>query len=230
MDPPTSREAPQFATAEYSAGTPAVHCKACGRAIDGAHFQINGATLCPRCTEQFKAQQPTDSHAAFVRAALFGVGGAVLGFAVYVGFGLATGLMSGIVSLAVGFIVGKAIITGSRGVGGRRYQVLAVFLTYGAVSLSAVPLLLSSHLTQRTAQTQAADAGPAKPAMSPGRAIGMLVFIGLASPFLALGNPLQGLIGLVILFVGIRIAWRMTAARTFQIVGPIGGAAPTAAG
>jgi hypothetical protein len=230
MDSPTSSEVPQFATAEYSAGAPAPLCKACGGKVDGPHFQINGATVCPGCTQQFKAQQPADSHAAFVRATLFGAGGAVLGFALYVGFALATGLTSGIVSLAVGFIVGKAVVAGSQGVGGRRYQVLAVLLTYGAVSLSAVPLVLSQHLEQRAVRTQAADAGRATPAMSPARAVGIVVFLGLASPFLALGNPLQGLIGLVILFVGIRIAWRMTAARTLQIVGPIGVAAPTAAG
>ena len=42
-------------------------------------------------------------------------------------------------------------------------------------------------------------------------AVGYLAILGLASPFLELGSsPLNGLIGLVILFVGIRIAWQLT--------------------
>jgi hypothetical protein len=42
-------------------------------------------------------------------------------------------------------------------------------------------------------------------------AIGYLVMIGLASPFLELSSsPFNGLIGIVILLVGIRISWRMT--------------------
>jgi hypothetical protein len=41
--------------------------------------------------------------------------------------------------------------------------------------------------------------------------IGVLVGIGLASPFLELADPVHGIIGLIILFVGMNIAWRMTA-------------------
>jgi hypothetical protein len=44
-------------------------------------------------------------------------------------------------------------------------------------------------------------------------AIGTLTMIGLASPFLELTEGTSGLIGLVILFVGMRFAWKMTAGR-----------------
>jgi hypothetical protein len=44
--------------------------------------------------------------------------------------------------------------------------------------------------------------------------------IGLASPFLELQESFGGIIGLVILFVGIRIAWRITAAKLPEISGP----------
>jgi hypothetical protein len=51
--------------------------------------------------------------------------------------------------------------------------------------------------------------------------LGRLALFGLASPFLEVaGNPVGGLIGLVILFVGIRIAARITAARPAQVFGP----------
>jgi hypothetical protein len=66
--------------------------------------------------------------------------------------------------------------------------------------------------------------------MSPLKALGVLTAIGLASPFLDLANPAHGVIGLIILFVGIRIAWRLTAGRAVNITGPINDPAPTAPG
>ena len=69
---------------------------------------------------------PQDSHSAFVRGITFGVGGAILGLILYSGFGIVTGIEIGYLSLAVGFIVGKAIRMGSRGIGGRRYQIAVV--------------------------------------------------------------------------------------------------------
>ena len=66
--------------------------------------------------------------------------------------------------------------------------------------------------------------------MSPIKAAGILMLIGVASPFLELSNPMHGVIGLVILLVGIRIAWRMTAAKPVSIVGPLNEAAPATPG
>src|ERR1700675_3859003 len=96
-----SDKVPQFTTAEYSvkAGEP---CKVCGQAISGAYYQVNGAKTSSQCVQRNKDQLPQDSHAAFARGVLFGVGGAILGLGIYVGFALATGLIAGLVSLAVG--------------------------------------------------------------------------------------------------------------------------------
>jgi hypothetical protein len=44
--------------------------------------------------------------------------------------------------------------------------------------------------------------------------------IGIASPFLDLQNPTHGIIGLIILFVGLRFAWQFTAGRTLHVSGP----------
>lgn len=222
---------PQFSTAEYH-GKPGENvCKTCGREIVGSFYKVNGALTCAGCAQKIKDQMAKDSHAAFVRGVLFGIGGAILGAVLYVAFALITGLIAGIISLAVGYLVGKAIVKGSGGVGGRRYQVAAVLLTYMAVSLAAVPITLSHYYKKLSAQqhnaqqqAQVADSAPApqapKPTMGLGSAVGTLALIGLASPFLALNNPGQGAIGLIILFVGIRIAWRITAGRTMSILGP----------
>ena len=152
---------PQFSTAEYSAGSAAPSCKACSRKISGAFYRVNGAPTCADCTERLRRDVPQDSHAAFVRGVLFGAGAAVAGFALYVAFAIATGLVIGYVSLAVGYLVGKAIVLGSRGVGGRRYQIAAVLLTYMAVSLAAVPISLSVHMKHSSAQQHAQASDPA---------------------------------------------------------------------
>ena len=230
MEEKDSNGVPQFATAEYSQPGAAL-CKACGKSITGAYYRANGVPVCGNCAQRIKGQIKVDSHSAFVRAICFGVGGAVLGLALYVGFALATGWIVGFVSLAVGYIVGKAIVFGSGGVGGRRYQVAAVLLTYIAVSMAAVPIAISQQMKQKSAQQQAQASDPAaavKPKMSPLKALGVLTMIGLASPFLDLSDPAHGVIGLIILFVGIRIAWRLTAGHAVNITGPINDPAPAA--
>ena len=167
---------PQFATAEYSGNAGEATCKACGKGIGDPYYQINGAKVCSNCAHTIKEQIPQDSHAAFGRGVLYGVGGAILGLGIYVGFALATGLVAGLVSLAVGWLVGKAIVTGSGGVGGRRYQLVAALLTYMAVSLAAVPIALSQDMKQREAKVHAPASEPAAqaPKMSAAKAVGVL--------------------------------------------------------
>jgi len=224
---------PQFATAEYSDKAGETVCKSCAQKISGAYYRVNGAPTCANCAQRIKEQMPQDSHKSFVRGVLFGVGGAILGFGIYVAFALATGWMVGYISLAVGYIVGKAIALGSGGVGGRRYQVAAVLLTYIAVSLAAVPIAVSQHMKHRSVQQHAQVNDPASahaPKVSVAKAVGVLALLGLVSPFLELANPAHGIIGLIILLVGIRIAWKIAAGRQLNISGPISEPVPATPG
>ena len=233
MEGKPSNGVPQFATAEYSAQRGVALCKSCGKSITGAYYRANGVPVCASCAQRIRDQTPVDSHPAFVRGICFGVGGAILGLALYAGFAVATGWIVGFVSLAVGYIVGKAVAFGSGGIGGRRYQVAAVLLTYIAVSMAAVPIAISQQLKQKSAQqqAQASDVAiAAQPKIHPLKALGVLIVIGLASPFLDLANPTHGVISLIILFVGIRIAWRITAGRAVNIVGPVHDPAPAMPG
>ncbi len=200
-------EAPQFATAEYAADRPTMQCAACRQPIGGSYFKIKGSPVCAGCTEAIRAKMPRDSTGAFLRAIVLGIVGALIGLALYVAFALATGLIIGWVSLAVGWIVGKAMHLGSGGVGGRRYQVVAVALTYLAVAMSAVPIALYQNGRIHHLQMSLA-------------LLGRLAWLGVASPILELRDTVSGLIGLVILFVGIRFAWRFTAGQTLQVSGP----------
>ena len=248
-DPTFADGTPQFSTAEYP-GTPGTgRCKSCNQAITGSYYRVNGAMACPACGERVKRQLPQDSPAAFTRGLLFGVGGAILGLILYAAFGIITGLMIGYVSLAVDYIVGKAIKMGSGGVGGRRYQIAAVVLTYAAVSITAIPIYIAQaakeHKVERVQQSQtvpgpaekgAMNVSPAPQQVAPSAehppnllaALISLVLIGLASPFLELQDPFHGIIGLIILLVGLRIAWKIAAGISIQILGPFKLSAPTA--
>ncbi|HEY2823838.1 MAG TPA: hypothetical protein VGJ06_22540 [Candidatus Acidoferrum sp.] len=259
----TGKSAPQFGTVEYAGGAGAERCKTCGQSLGSQYYRVNGAVTCNYCGEQALLRKPLDSHQIFVRGLLFGVGGAIIGLIIYAGFGIITGLMLGYISLAVGYIVGKAIMKGTDGIGGRRYQIAAVLLTYAAVSLSAIPIGISQVIkhqqerhrniaahatspatraappipdgsaTDHSADTtttvtpddpqdepQTETRAPGKAPMNLGAVIGSLLFAGLASPFLELQDPIHGAIGLIILFVGLRIAWQLTAAKELDILGP----------
>jgi hypothetical protein len=236
---------PQFGTAEYQPSAGSDTCKSCNQSLGGRYYRINGSLACERCTEQLKAQLPKDSHSAYVRGLIFGIGGALLGLVLYSAFGIITGIVIGYISLAVGFIVGKAIKLGSGGIGGRRYQIAAVLLTYAAVSVSAIPIGISMAIKEKKIQPPArVEQSPSVPAQSSensdrngtpasqppqtapkapmhlGAALAGLALLGLASPFLELQDPIHGVIGLVILFVGIRIAWQLTAGVKVDIIGP----------
>jgi hypothetical protein len=237
-----SNPAPQFKTAEYTVTSGGDRCKTCNQAIVGQYYRVNGVTACQSCAEQVKSQMPKDTHQAYMRAIIFGVGAAILGLILYAAFGIITGLEIGYISLAVGYIVGKGITYGSKGMGGRRYQLAAALLTYAAVSIAAIPIGISqSNKADRTpdvnqsqsslsvsdqspkassadASRQDAQGAGSRPGL--GAALGYLALLGLASPFLQLQDPIQGVIGLVILFVGIRIAWKLTAGSSVDIIGP----------
>ena len=229
---------PQFETAEFPAKPGTDSCFVCHQPITGSYFRVNAQMASDACAERLKNSIPKDSHAAFSRAVTFGAGAAVAGLALYAVVGIVTGLMIGYVSLAVGWIVAKAMMKGSGGLGGRRYQIVAVLFTYAAVSLAAIPMAIADFAKTKKSRTENRvvtqqpneNANPEAPAGDDGKtpsshakgegtgrsltslsAIGYLALVGLASPFLELGSePLNGLIGLVILLVGIRIAWQMT--------------------
>ncbi len=268
---PESNEVPQFQTAEFSSERPAQSedvCALCRQPIHGSYYRIRGAMACEACTQQVLMRKPVDTHAAFVRAVFFGCGAALLGLILYSAVGIIFHLEIGFISLAVGYMVGKAMMKGSGEIGGRRYQWVAVVLTYAAVTVSAVPVGISQYMAshnhtkqirQGTATTQPTPTAPkvapgsspaaqgtqpsqdaaanadqkvapsqtATPAAAPRtingwkllKLLALLLGYGLASPVLGvMSSPLSGLIGVVILFVGVRIAWQIAAGRSLPAI------------
>ncbi len=232
---------PQFNTAEYPGQPGTDSCYFCWQPIATRYYRVNNRMACPACTEKAAHAVPQDSHAAFMRALLFGAGAAIAGLALYATVEIATGWIIGYVSLAVGWMVGKAMMAGSKGIGGRRYQIAAVLLTYTAVSMAAIPVIISHVVEQRKATHQVQTEEPSSsdsdssqpdqprsgPQINFFAAIGQLALIGLASPFLELQDPLHGLLGLFILSIGIRIAWQLTkGTRATGILGPFSASPP----
>ncbi len=206
---------PQFSTAEY-ATRPGLHCQFCQQAIGGTYYRVNSATACPGCAEKMRLDQELDKHAAFVRALAYGIGAAIAGL---VGYALIAIVLQGWVisymSIGVGWIVGTAMMKGSNGAGGRRYQIVAVLLTYAAVSMAAIPIWM--HFSHERLSIPDLGSWIVRVAM-----------LGLASPFIQLSDNLfWGAMGLLILFFGMKIAWRITAGRPFEVYGPFADPPPS---
>src|SRR5271157_387721 len=187
----------QFGTAEYLGSPGADHCQFCQQPITGTYYRVHGAMACRGCAEKAQSELPQYSHADYLRGLLYGVGAAIAGLILYAAFEIATSLIIGYVSLAVGWMVGKAMMKGSNGVGGKRYQITAVLLTYAAVSTAAVPVVIHytrGHRRQTQAQQQKlqdkqrqleSEFGqkpklPQPPKMGLGAALGRLALLGLA--------------------------------------------------
>jgi hypothetical protein len=247
-----SNPTPQFGTAEYARKPGSNLCQFCQQPLSGTYYRVNAAPACPGCAERMRSEIDKDKHAAYVRALTYGIGAAVAGL---IGYALIAILLQGWVisymSIGVGWIVGTAMMKGSNGVGGRPYQIAAALLTYAAVSMAAVPIWIhfaDEKKQQRQAQQQKladeqrqleqesgqrpSEPQPApraaKPQVSLGTWLGRVALIGLASPFIQLqGNPFWGAMGLLILFFGMRIAWRIAGGKPFGIYGPFAYAPPT---
>jgi len=210
--PNEGSETPQFSTAEYAHVPGTERCRICSNFISGEYYRINNQMACANCARQAQAGQPTDSHAAFLRGLLLGIGAAIVALAAYATFTIVTNFYLGYLALGVGWFIAKAIKQGSNGLGGRRYQIAAVLLTYASISLAEIPIFLH-HLLQNPKVTTSLPTILA-------RHWPPLLRTGIASPFLQLRDPIHGAIGLFILFIGLRIAWTMTAAKPLTVDGP----------
>jgi DNA-directed RNA polymerase subunit RPC12/RpoP len=221
------RRAQPIEGAEPAAGK---SCAACKQLIDGQHYQVQNHVICPSCAAKILAGKQAKKPISWVRLVIYGAGAALAGCILYA-IPLAMGFQIGIVALAVGWMVGKAIRAGGYGIGGRPQQILAVALTYFAISTSFIPALVFTGMkkgfTQRSAarnpSAQPAAAPVAKPvkALSPGKAVAGLLVLAVISPFLELASsPVGGLISLFIIFIGLQRAWALTAGHEILVTGP----------
>ena len=208
-------------------------CIVCKQPIAGDYYHANGNILCPQCKERINAHQQPPPHTSLLRAALYGGAAALAGCAIYATVAITTGLEIGLVAILIGYMVGKAIRYASRGLGGRPQQILAVALTYFAITTSYIPVFVyqaskarsvatSNHAADQSAKTPEPRV-TTEPRMLPARAMLIVLALAAAAPFIALfegSNIISGLISLFIIFIGLRQAWALTARREIVITGP----------
>ena len=187
----------------------ATRCAACKAPIEGQYWQVGAHVLCDKCRGSVAATfARSQSAAAFGKAALLG-GLAALGcgaaYAVFVG--VVHAQMS-LITIGIAYAVATAIRRGSGGLGGVRFQVLAVVLTYVASTMGYLPAILSA-LREETADT--------------GRTIFLAMGTMLAAPFLELtSSPL----GVLIIAFGLWEAWRRSRGVPVTLQGPFRVAGP----
>jgi hypothetical protein len=212
-------ESLQFRRAEH-APDPALgpQCASCKNPSGHEYYQANGIPVCARCASAIESNtKPAPKH-TLLKAFLYGSGAAIAGCALYATVAIVTGLELALIAILIGYMVGKAIRYASPG--GRPQQIMAVALTYLAISASYVPVGIYHLIKNKPAKTEAArQVTPAKPAASPAAAIGMLMVFAVAGPFMTLTDA-SGLISLVIIFFGLQRAWRMTGRPDIVISGP----------
>lgn len=199
----------QFDRAEFAAPRATV-CSACQAALTTEYFAINGQVFCAKCAEGIREHFGDTGLQAglFGRAALLGLGAAVLGGAVYAAVMIWGSAQLGIISIGIGWLVGKGVRKGSGNRGGWSYQMLAAFLTYTAIAGAYGAAIVHALGTQAASVDVSA-----------------LVIAAYGRP---ITSGLSSIFGIIIIAVGVWEAWRLNRPVALQITGPhaIGGAAP----
>lgn len=226
-------------TAASTSSTPpskvAVTCASCRRTIETEYYDVNGHTLCDRCRVNIEASAATPQGIRpLLIAGVFGVGAGIVGAAIYYAVIALANLEIGIVAILIGYMVGYAVRKGADGRGGRRFQVLAVALTYASIALAYTPIAVKQAMADRGVQKTSATAAATAPvdstrAMTTPPASGgstlvalafLLALIAALPVLVVIGSFPSGLISALIIFIGMRQAWTMTGAPPLQILGP----------
>jgi hypothetical protein len=217
-----------------ASGPSSQFCAACKRPIGSTYYHAQGRPVCPECASRIQAAQQAPPPRLLARALLYGAGAALGGSILYATVAIITGWEFGLIAIVVGYMVGKAIRHASHGLGGRAQQVLAVVLTYFAITTSYIPVFIYESVrppetfarpgvTQSGAADSQSPGAPArfrKPHVNFVSAIVMLLLLTAAAPFFSLSSGFSGIITLLLIFIGMRQAWKLTAQSRIPLMGP----------
>lgn len=205
-DPPGGEPELDFERADFGqasepeAGGPML-CSLCQVPIGDQYFTVASAFVCVRCEGLHRdAGPPGSAFSRFGGSIALGSVAAVVASALWMAVTQLTGYEIGLIAIAVGWIVATAVQLGNRGVGGVPYQVLAAFLTYSAIVMTYVPLLLAEIDSESTAA-----------------ALIVVIPIAYALPFL---SGFDNAIGILIIGFALYQAWKMTVKRVIVWDGP----------
>lgn len=225
----------QFDRVEYASTPTTTACANCRKAIVQSYYELNGKFICSNCHQALTQGGADDDRMLRVgRAAMAGLGAAILGAFVWWGVRKLTGYEVGLISIGIGIAVGKAVRWGSHHRGGWAYQLLAILLTYSAVTMNYVPDIIQGAMKANEKQTNVAKTGttpqpavqkanaaaPAEDAPGFGTlllAIAGLIAIAAAAPFLA---GIDNIIGIAIIAFGLYEAWKINKRVPLTFTGP----------
>jgi hypothetical protein len=203
---------------------------ACKQPIVNTYYHAQGATVCELCAQRIQSGQQAPPPLSLARAVLYGAGAALAGCIIYALVAILFKLEIGLIAILVGVMVGKAIRHASNGMGGRPQQILAVLLTYFAITTSYLVVFVYNQVSNPAAVQQRAAAknggavatAPVEASKPPsfGVAVMMLLLIAAAAPFLALTQGVSALISLFIIFIGLQRAWKLTGRSEILVMGP----------
>lgn len=247
---PTPRDVPTFSVVDAVTPVGTAPCAACRGAIVDTYYETDQGVICVPCQARMTAPgQPRTSEGQFGRALTFGVLAAIATAAGYIALLATTGRELTATLFLIGLVVGKAVRTGARGRGGRRFQWLAVALTYLAIATTYVPFVVKGYSRSSSpaaSSSPATDAAPslnadaeflmistaasaeAAPAKSlPGAALGLgaLLLLAAAAPVL---ESATHVVGTLIMLAALFQAWRMNRRVDLTITGPYRVRAPRA--
>lgn len=114
-----------------------MYCSECRAILRIMYFSLDERPLCPKCSASYRTRiELGTGPSAMGRAILYGTGAAIAGM---IGVAILLSLVGAfriISALGVAWLVATAIGKATGNYGGRRYQVLAVTLTYLALGLA----------------------------------------------------------------------------------------------
>ena len=96
---------PSFDRARFPGDPPPDACAYCHRGVTGSYYRVGGHLACEPCAQRAESLLPPDSHKAYSKALLYGIGAAVVGCVGYALFEIRTGIMLGYIAIGVGFLV-----------------------------------------------------------------------------------------------------------------------------
>ena len=233
----------QFERAEFENAPAQAQCAQCHRDLIGSYYEVDRQTVCEACKYTIESRMTEGSGAGrFVRATGAGLVAAALGAALYYAITAISGYEFGLIAIVVGFGVGTAVRWGSNGRGGKRYQALAMALTYLAIVATYIPPIIQgfSEGAAETASPEPAVGANGAPSAVPAAAatpsetadtaeseptgevptvvaVVLIVAIACAAPFLA---GFENIIGIVIIGIGLYEAWKLNRRTTVTITGP----------
>ena len=226
-------EVPKFDVVEAITPVGTAPCAECRGRIADAYYEVDAGVICVACHTRLAASLTTPAG-GLTRTTLFGIGGAALAVALYFVVAATVRRDVMITLLVAGLIVGKAVRMGAPRQRGRRYQWLAVALTYLAIATTYVPFVMKGFTRSSKAQESTAIAIPgidglvasvppaAPPAPVPSLGATGVGFAELAA--LALAAPLlestTRLLNSVVLVGALLLAWRMNSRAAVRVTGP----------